>query len=118
MITGAIIALTGIVAEQIWTYFYGKSFPVSFKIWTAIAIASSIAAYVIISLLSREEFDMDKMLHRGKYTIEQDHEKGSWLHVSAIRYLGRQYLAYPKRSVAIAANAEQPPENHPEKGRA
>ncbi|MEX0322691.1 MAG: sodium:solute symporter [Puniceicoccaceae bacterium] len=37
---------------------------------------SAIAAYIIFSLLSRPDpdFEMDKLLHRGKYTIEGEHK--------------------------------------------
>ena len=75
MILGAVIAITALVLEQIWTRVYNESFPIGFKVWSAIAMGSSMTAYVIVSLLSRETFDMDKMLHRGRYRVDADHEE-------------------------------------------
>ncbi len=75
MIIGAVIAMTALGLEQIWTRLYDESFPISFKTWTAIAMGSSITAYVFVSLLSRQTFDMDKMLHRGRYRVDADHEE-------------------------------------------
>jgi SSS family solute:Na+ symporter len=38
-----------------------------------LAMGSSSLVYVIVSLLGkRTEFDMDRMLHRGRYTIEEE----------------------------------------------
>jgi hypothetical protein len=36
------------------------------------AIVIAILAYIIVSLLGRQVFDMDRMLHRGKYAIQSD----------------------------------------------
>lgn len=41
-----------------------------------IAMISAIAAYVIVSLLGRQTFDMDRLLHHGKYAIATDVAKG------------------------------------------
>ena len=56
----------GIIARQI----YGNDFPLN---GTQIAFAASLIAvtlYVVVSLLTcREDFNMDRMLHRGKYAL-------------------------------------------------
>ncbi|MDD5706323.1 MAG: hypothetical protein PHR35_10375 [Kiritimatiellae bacterium] len=41
-----------------------------------IAMVTALAAYVIVSLLGRRVFNMDEMLHRGKYAIAADQSKG------------------------------------------
>jgi SSS family solute:Na+ symporter len=41
-----------------------------------IAMISAIAAYIIVSLLGRQVFDMDQLLHRGKYAVANDVAKG------------------------------------------
>lgn len=67
LIIGSITSLGGILARQ----FYGKEFPLN---GTQIYFTSSlisISAYVIVSLLTcRENFNMDRMLHRGIYATE------------------------------------------------
>lgn len=75
MTTGAVIGIGALMLEQYWMHTFDKSFPVGFKWWTAIAAGCSISGYIVFSLFSRESFDMDRMLHRGKYRIAQDHEE-------------------------------------------
>jgi SSS family solute:Na+ symporter len=74
LFTGSILAVGGIVLEQIWPRFHnGFAFPINGQWMWLIAIISSIVIYVIVSLLScREFFDMDRLLNRGKYLIKSD----------------------------------------------
>lgn len=46
------------------------AFPVNSQEIYFITIMISIVVYVIVSLCGRKEFDMDKLLHRGKYRVE------------------------------------------------
>ncbi|MFC2158121.1 sodium:solute symporter [Acidobacteriota bacterium] len=63
---GSTIAVTGIILHQIF-----ENFPVNGQWFWAIAMVGSSLLYVIISLMGKEEdFDLDKLLHRGKYSIE------------------------------------------------
>lgn len=64
MLTGSILSGGGILARQ----FYGHDFPLN---GVQIAFGASLIAillYVLVSMLTcRKDFDMDRMLHRGKY---------------------------------------------------
>ena len=66
-ITGSTLALTGICVRQYYA-FYDQPF---FMNGTQIGFISSLIAvsvYIIVSLLTcKEDFDLDRMLHRGKY---------------------------------------------------
>ena len=66
MITGSVISVAGIVLNQIY-----KDFPVNGQWFWGIAMAASSLVYVLVSLLGkREAFNMDALLHRGKYAVE------------------------------------------------
>ncbi len=68
MIVGSSLAVSGIVLKQILPevapngqYMYG------------LAMVSAIVAYLFVSLLSyRQPFNLDRMLHRGRYSIAED----------------------------------------------
>jgi SSS family solute:Na+ symporter len=72
MITGAILSTAGVIIESI-----KPDFPLTGMDMYGITILTSFIVYVVVSLCSRRsDFEMDKMLHRGKYaSIEQDQEK-------------------------------------------
>jgi SSS family solute:Na+ symporter len=61
-LTGFAASMSGIAAQQI----YGRSFPLNGAHIAFLAMLISLAAYALVSLLTRrEDFDMDRMLHRG-----------------------------------------------------
>lgn len=69
IITGAVISLAGIVIHQVHEDFFldGQHF-------FGISMIASSVAYVVVSLLGKKRsFNMEKMLHRGKYKIESEH---------------------------------------------
>ena len=69
MITGSILAVTGLVIHQIWEGFFINQQWMFF-----ISMIGAISVYIIVSLFNRANpFNMDKMLHRGKslLTIEE-----------------------------------------------
>lgn len=82
---GAIIAVNGIIMHQFsdaWLNSDGlnmiKSAIIGMKsingqVYWAIGMAASSFVYIVVSLLSRKEpFELDKLLHRGKYIIQEE----------------------------------------------
>lgn len=50
-----------------------RKFPISGMEWGFLTMLGSIGAYVLVSLLTcREKFNLERMLHRGKYALEAD----------------------------------------------
>jgi solute:Na+ symporter, SSS family len=68
LIVGSVVSVTGIILQQ--TY---KNFPINGQYFWGIAMGVSSLVYVLVSLLGKKnEFDMDKMLHRGRYEIKEE----------------------------------------------
>lgn len=67
MVTGSLLSITGIILRQL----YGKEFPLNgAQIFFTVSLIS-IVTYGIVSLLTcKQDFNMDRMLHRGKYAID------------------------------------------------
>lgn len=64
LITGSGLSVGGIVARLVWP----DAFPLNGMQVSFTATLSAIVVYVIVSWLTcREDFNMDRMLHRGKY---------------------------------------------------
>jgi solute:Na+ symporter, SSS family len=64
LIMGSGLSVGGIIARQI----YGEAFPLNGIQISFTATLVALASYVSVSLLTcRENFNMDRMLHRGKY---------------------------------------------------
>lgn len=94
MITGSVLAVGGLVIQQIWKGFasgvisllegwgfdspvqaylltHAEKCPVNGQVIFFYAMLSSLVVYVTVSLLTcKEDFDLDRMLHRGKYAVE------------------------------------------------
>ncbi len=78
IITGMVVAVIGFVCQQDygWVAWFGKEFPLNSQYMMLIALVTSTALYVIVSLITcREPHNMDKLLHRGKYAGEDSTEK-------------------------------------------
>lgn len=68
MLVGSGLATFGIVIKQI-----NPAFPINGQIMWFIAMVAALASYVLVSLLTcRRNFDMDKLLHRGRYAVAND----------------------------------------------
>lgn len=90
MITGSLLAAGGILLQKNWLHlqpglvaFLGsgalhdyfalhpQKFPINGQWMNFIAMASSMSIYVVVSLLTcKEDFNMDRMLHRGAWAKE------------------------------------------------
>ncbi len=84
MITGSSIAVGGIIIHQIEENFF-----INGQIFWFIAMVAAIIVYVLVSLLGKkQEFDMDKLLHRGKYVIKEEYKVINAEPVRGLRMLG------------------------------
>jgi len=64
LLTGSTLSLMGMAAQSI----YGKGFPLNGVQIAFLTMLITLAVYIAVSLLTcREDFNMDRMLHRGAY---------------------------------------------------
>jgi len=71
LFTGSTMATGGLVARQV----YGLKFPLNGVQVSLTAALTAIAIYVLVSLLtSRKDFNLDRMLHRGEYALQDSGE--------------------------------------------
>jgi len=70
MIVGALLSVGGIVVHQLV-----PGFPINGQMFWGLAMAASSLVYVVVSLLTGRGrvFNMDRMLHRGKYAIKGEY---------------------------------------------
>jgi solute:Na+ symporter, SSS family len=78
MITGSTLSVLGVVLKQVNEFYPFKNHTLSYlasingAVLSFFASVIAIAVYVIMSLASKKpDFNMDMMLHRGKYKIEE-----------------------------------------------
>jgi solute:Na+ symporter, SSS family len=94
LITGAILALAGIILDQIWHGLYDKNFLIDYKWMTAISMGASVLAYVLVSLLGPTvRFNLDRMLHREEYVLKEDHPDGKGIQSSS-KWNIKKFLGY------------------------
>jgi solute:Na+ symporter, SSS family len=73
MITGSMFSVTGIVLKQIWPNMSIGETVLNGQHLGLISIGIAISVYIIVSLLTcRTPCDMDQLLHRGKYAVQND----------------------------------------------
>lgn len=95
MITGMITAVGGIVVRQI-----NPNFPLNGQMFWGLAMASSLIVYVVVSLLTSRgrAFDMDRMLHRGRYLVADETRIVEAVPVKGWKVLGmgREFTPFDK----------------------
>jgi len=73
VITGAVLGILGLILPKVYESHYGVKFPVNNQ-WLMLAgMVMGSVVYVVVSLLTggaRRVFDLDRVLHRGRYAIE------------------------------------------------
>lgn len=83
LITGSLLAVTGIITKQIW-----DECPLNGQQMSFVIAVISIVLYVVVSLITcKEDFNMDKLLHRGKYAVKDDKVSGSNMPVRGFKAL-------------------------------
>lgn len=92
MISGSTLAVGGIILQQYWKTIQPwlsqllpdiqiivnntDKFPVNGQVMYFWAMITSLVLYFIVSLLTcKNDFNMDRMLHRGKYSVAEDNVK-------------------------------------------
>lgn len=85
MIVGAVTAVGGIVVQQLV-----PGFPVNGQMFWGLAMAASSVVYVAVSLLTGRgrAFDMDRLLHRGKYLVAEEYKVVDEVPVKGWKVLG------------------------------
>ncbi|HMA53964.1 MAG TPA: sodium:solute symporter, partial [Acidobacteriota bacterium] len=95
MIVGSVVAVGGIVVKQLV-----PGFPVNGQMFWGLAMAGSSVVYVVVSLAAgrAKSFDMDKMLHRGKYLIQAEYTVVDAVPVKGWKVLGmgREFTPWDK----------------------
>lgn len=59
-------------AAQSWPELVGDKCPYSAQVLFFWTIIVTVLTYILVSLLDNEEFDMDQLLHRGAYAVDED----------------------------------------------
>ncbi|MFH1195124.1 MAG: sodium:solute symporter [bacterium] len=84
LIVGSVVSVTGIILQQIY-----KDFPINGQYFWGMAMGISSLVYVLVSLLwKKEDFNMDKMLHRGQYEIKEESVIVEAVPVKGLKMLG------------------------------
>ncbi len=92
LIVGGVLGIGGLVLGQIWPSFHhGKALPINSQYLYFAAMLAAAVSYVVVSLIvSRNKplFNLDRMLHRGKYRIEADHVQQEYTQSKLMQVIG------------------------------
>ena len=84
MLTGSILSVGFIILKQ-----FKPDFPIDGQVLGFIAMLCAIVAYLGVSYLTyREDFNMDRMLHRGIYSLKGEHQEKVALRTRWQAFLG------------------------------
>ncbi|XHR29772.1 MAG: sodium:solute symporter [Chthoniobacteraceae bacterium] len=82
LITGSVLTTGGIVLRQ-WS---GNQFPLNCVQISFFSSLIAISVYVVVSLLTcKTDFNLDQMLHRGRYAVEDDIPKSARTKVTLLQ---------------------------------
>jgi len=88
MITGATISVGGIIGHQL-----NPDFPINGQEFWMLGMAVSLVVYAVVSLAGdRSEFDLDRLLHRGKWAVADETVVGD----GVVTRLQRLFLFTPE----------------------
>ncbi|NCU27967.1 sodium:solute symporter, partial [Candidatus Nomurabacteria bacterium] len=71
LITGIVFAVISFSLPRIWSS-QGREFPLNSQWLWFISMLSSSVVYVILSLVRNENYNLDKLLHRGVYKVQDE----------------------------------------------
>lgn len=75
LISGSVLATTGMICDQLWMTWYGKNFFLTGQEIYFFAMLIAVSLYTVFSLIGkRTHFNLEKMLHRGQYRIASENE--------------------------------------------
>ncbi|RJP63863.1 MAG: sodium:solute symporter [Ignavibacteriales bacterium] len=84
LIVGSVVSVAGIILQQMI-----KDFPINGQYFWGISMGVSTLVYIIVSLLNRkDDFNMDKMLHRGAYEIKEETVVVDVVPIKGLKMLG------------------------------
>ena len=73
---GAVIGVGGLIVPKMYKASHGVDFPINNQWLWFMAMVSAALIYIVVSLLfpaSEREYNLERMLHRGRYRIRADH---------------------------------------------
>lgn len=79
LVLGGILGVAGLIVPKMYKAQTGSEFPINGQVLYFIAMVGALFVYVVVSLLTGSKsrlFNLEKMLHRGKYTIASDDVEG------------------------------------------
>ncbi len=92
LITGSVIGVAGLIIPKIYLAHTGHQFPINGQWLWFIAMILATSIYFFISIFTSrvsDAYDLDRVLHRGRYRVETDHvpeehRQSKWLQIVGI----------------------------------
>lgn len=93
LILGGVMGVGGLIVPKLYKAHYGMDFPVNNQVLYFLAMVGALAVYVIVSLITSRRlapYNLEKLLHRGEYTVASDDVQGEtkpgsrWLKITGI----------------------------------
>ncbi|MHB9036615.1 MAG: sodium:solute symporter family protein [Armatimonadota bacterium] len=77
LIVGATVGVAGLIFPKIYLTHIGREFPINNQWLWLIAMVTATLVYYFVSLATSRKtgpYNLDRMLHRGQYNVELDHD--------------------------------------------